>query len=227
MRIIWWSDYACPYCYIAEARLHKAIKDLGMEGGVEFEPHAFELDPSASKTVQSDTLTRFAAKYHLPLAEARAQIEYISQQGREAGLDFRYATTQYTNTFDAHRLMKLALSTGDQERAMTVNRLIFAAYFTKNLKLAEHSVLMEIGQEAGLDKDAVRKMLDSNEFGREVREDEEVAARAGIRGVPYFIFPDGAVVPGAVSEQDFKELLLRSGKGTDQARQCGVNGCQI
>ena len=28
MKIIYWSDYACPYCYIGEARLKKAIKDL-------------------------------------------------------------------------------------------------------------------------------------------------------------------------------------------------------
>ena len=151
MHIIYWSDYACPYCYIAERRLHNAIRALGMEGEVTFEPRAFELDPGAAKTVQSDTAHRFALKYGLPLEQAKAQIAHISALGREAGIDFRYAETQYTNTFDAHRLMKLALSTGDRELAARTNELLFAAYFTKNLKLAEESTLLQVGEEAGLE----------------------------------------------------------------------------
>lgn len=27
MKIVYWSDYACPYCYIGETRLKKAIKE--------------------------------------------------------------------------------------------------------------------------------------------------------------------------------------------------------
>ena len=28
MKISYWSDFACPYCYIGNERLKKAIKDL-------------------------------------------------------------------------------------------------------------------------------------------------------------------------------------------------------
>lgn len=45
MKIVYWSDYACPYCYIGETRLKKAIKELGLENEVEIETRAFELDP--------------------------------------------------------------------------------------------------------------------------------------------------------------------------------------
>ena len=46
MKIVYWSDYACPYCYIGETRLKKAIKKLGLENEVEIETQAFELDPN-------------------------------------------------------------------------------------------------------------------------------------------------------------------------------------
>lgn len=37
MTISIWSDFACPYCYIGETRLEKAIEELGMSDGVKIE----------------------------------------------------------------------------------------------------------------------------------------------------------------------------------------------
>ena len=108
MKITYWSDYACPYCYIGETYLKQAIADLGIGDQVEVEMKAFELDPDASKEYAGTTVDRFAKKYGLSIQGAQARIDGISQMGRDAGLDFRYAETRYTNTFDAHRLTKLA-----------------------------------------------------------------------------------------------------------------------
>ena len=49
MKITYWSDFACPYCYIGEERLLKAIKRLGMENDIELEMKSYELDPNAPK----------------------------------------------------------------------------------------------------------------------------------------------------------------------------------
>ena len=37
MKITYWSDYACPYCYIGEARLEKAIEELGLKEDIDVE----------------------------------------------------------------------------------------------------------------------------------------------------------------------------------------------
>lgn len=232
MKISYWSDYACPYCYIAEARLHKAIAELGMEDQVELEPRAFQLDPAAPNEVVSDTASRFASKYRIPLQEAVAQIEHISSLGRAEGIDFRYATTQFTNTFNAHRLMKLALSKNDRQLAAKMNELLFAAYFTKNLRLADDAVLLEAGKLAGLEEKEIEEVLRSNKFGPEVREDERAAAERGVRGVPYFIFPGGFTIPGAISKEDFKDALRRAlmhekPRQPANAQQCGPDGCKV
>ena len=47
MKIVYWSDYACPYCYIGEARLKKALK--GLDFPVEVEMKSFQLDSTAPK----------------------------------------------------------------------------------------------------------------------------------------------------------------------------------
>ncbi|WP_405306099.1 DsbA family protein [Methanobrevibacter sp.] len=106
MKITYWSDFACPYCYIGNSRLKRAINDLNLD--VEFDIRAFELDQNAPKDVKSTTVERFAIKYGLSIEDARKQVAQISGLGRDEGIDFKYESTLYTNTRDAHRLMKLA-----------------------------------------------------------------------------------------------------------------------
>ena len=108
MKITYWSDYACPYCYIGEKRLKKAIADIPELKDVQLEMKAFQLDPTAGIHAAGDTQTRFAHKYGISMEDAGKTIEHISELGRAEGIDFRYATTLFTNTMDAHRLTKLA-----------------------------------------------------------------------------------------------------------------------
>lgn len=115
MKIIFWSDFACPYCYIGETRMKKAIAQLEeagriQPGEVQLQMKAFQLEPYAPEHAEGDTLTRFAAKYKLTDEEAAAKIDEITQMGRAEGLEFNYAAARSTNTMDAHRLTKLAQS---------------------------------------------------------------------------------------------------------------------
>jgi len=63
MKITYWSDFACPYCYIGNIRLKRAIEELEINGDIEFDIRAFELDQNAPKSVESSTVERFALKY--------------------------------------------------------------------------------------------------------------------------------------------------------------------
>ena len=117
MKIVYWSDFACPYCYIGETRLKKAIAQLEeageiKPGSITLEMKAFELEPYAGEHAEGDTLSRFAKKYKLSDEEAAKKIESIEQMGRGEGLEFNYSGARSTNTLDAHRLTKLAQSKG-------------------------------------------------------------------------------------------------------------------
>ena len=214
MKITYWSDFACPYCYIGNTRLKKAIKDLNLENEIEFDIRAFELDQNAPQDVESTTVERFALKYGLSLSDAQRQVNNISELGIEEGIDFEYASTLYTNTRDAHRLMKLAQSKNDLELVENMATLLFDAYFTKNLKLADKTVLLNVGVEAGLEKD------------------EEIALTGGIHAVPFYLFDGKYSIPGALSYNDFKSVLsqiiseteVEDGKDTDR---CEDGVCKI
>lgn len=236
MTLTIWSDFACPYCYIGETRLQRAIEELGLTDDVRIDYRAFELDPTASKDVVSSTPERFAKKYRLSLEGANEQIEQISGLGREIGIDFRYATTRYSNTRDAHRLMKLAEAKYDRATLEKLNEALFAAYFTENLVLSDHKVLMDKALSVGMKEEDVKDVLESDKYDDEVRLDEREAAMRGVRGVPYIIFGGNFAVPGAMTIDGFKSALQRqlrweqmeeSGTPADRPHTCGPDGCQL
>ncbi len=230
MKITYWSDYACPYCYIGETRLEKALEELGMKDKVTLEMKSFELDPGASREYTGTTVDRFAKKYGLEKKGAANQIEHISNLGREEGIDFRYADTRYTNTMDAHRLTKYVQSLGNKVLTEQVIHDLFDAYFTKNQELTDREVLIHIGVKAGLRAGEVEALLDSNFFEADVRKDEMEAQRYGIHGVPFFVVDDKYSLSGAQPQELFVQALQRAVADglTDlsmQGASCGINGC--
>ena len=231
LKITYWSDYACPYCYIAEARLKKAIASMPRGNELEIEMKAFQLDPSAGKHAAEDTQTRFAKKYRIPFDDAGKRIDAISRLGIAEGLDFRYATTRFTNTADAHRLTKLAYRHNDPVLYERVIESLFKAYFTDNLELADIALLQKIGEDAGLDPDEVSALLASEEYQDEVANDQLRAARLGIYAVPHFVIGK-YTVPGAQSAEVIKSVILEAlgDAGNSELSGgmcCGPDGCRL
>ena len=114
MKISYWIDYNCPYCYLGISRLNKAIEKLKLDD-VKIDTHSFELDPSAPKTCKSSTLDRFSKKYNMTEEDAQKEIDKITKWGVDDGLDMKYESCRFTNTRDAHRLSKLAIQSNNQE----------------------------------------------------------------------------------------------------------------
>lgn len=194
MKLEIWSDYACPYCYIGKKFLEAALAEFEDRDSVNVVFRAFELDPSSGPSVTTTTLERIMRKYGKTQAAAQDMIDHITAMGVRSGINMRYGSVQYTNTFDAHRLTKFAERNGIGA-AMTER--LFKAYFTDNLPLADHAILAEIGQEVGLPHVETTAMLNSDQFGNEVRADEANASSAGVHGVPFFVFKGAYGFSGA------------------------------
>ena len=230
MKITYWSDYSCPYCYIGEARLKKAIAEIPELRDVEIEMKAFQLDPTAGEHATGDTQTRFAHKYGISMDEAGQTIEHISQMGIAEGLDFKYATTLFTNTMDAHRLTKLAQSKKDPELADWVIEALFKTYFTDNRELADKELLQRIGEECGLDATEVKEVLDTDRYRDEVLLDEREASRNGVHAVPFFVVGKYGI-SGAQSTEGMKATIRKAMEEAEpvveQGMSCGPDGCRV
>ena len=196
---------------------------------------AFQLDPTAGEHAAGDTQTRFAKKYGISMQEAGETIEHISQMGRDEGIDFKYATTLFTNTMDAHRLTKLAQSKGDPALVEKVTEALFAAYFTDNKELADKVLLRQIGADCGLDGEEVERVLSSDKYEDEVVLDEREAARYGIHAVPFFLIGQYGI-SGAQSKDGLKAAIMKAMEESGDVKtqenlqgslSCGPDGCRI
>lgn len=227
MKIEIWSVYACPFCYIGEKRLEKAISQIKTDEEIKIIFKSFELDPTADKKVVSSTAERFAKKYFMSIADAEKKIEQISLLGRREGIDFKYISTNYTNTFDALRLTKFA----EEKNCAEIVEKLFDAYFTKNLELADHKILKKIAADCGLDENEVEKFLDSDKFSEEVRKDEFEAAKLGIHGVPFFLIDEKFALSGAqpteILKNAIEDALAEKISEKFSGMTCGADGCKF
>ena len=60
MKIIYWSDFNCPYSYIGYTRLRKAIDELRLN--IEMEMKAFELEEEIEENVIVPMRNHYARK---------------------------------------------------------------------------------------------------------------------------------------------------------------------
>ena len=78
------------------------------------------------------------------------------------------------------------------------------AYFTDGEPVGDTDTLVRLATEVGLDPERARTALEGEAYADAVHADEGLAARIGIRGVPYFVLDRRYGVSGAQPA----ELLL-------------------
>ncbi len=192
MRVDVWSDIVCPWCYIGKRRLESALSRFEPE--VEVTWHSFELDPSAPAHRPGDHAQQLADKLGRTREQAVQMLEDMTELAAQDGLEYHFDRLRSGNSFDAHRLLHFAHEQGRQD---ALKEGLFRATFTEGRSISDRDELVELGVEAGLDRDAVLKVLDSDDYAEAVRADEALGAQLGIRGVPFFVIDQKYGVSGA------------------------------
>ena len=219
MKIRIWSDFACPFCYIGETSLLRAVSELGIKD-LDLEFKAFELDPDMPEDLVEAAPDHFMRVAGLTYDHALGRISKVSRFARMAGLSFRYADTRYCRTLDAHRLVV------DPAKVLTVVRRLFEAFFTEALVISDHQVLKHIASEAGLDPAAAGRMFASEAYISEVRADESQARLLGLDTVPYTFIGSCQPVRGAV--RVVKEVVTADDDAPSaSSHTCGPDGCLL
>ncbi len=201
------SDIACPWCAIGYARLEKAMAALKSELDFNIEWHAFELnpDPSADGEPILPALARKYGRSEDEMRESQSQMKTIAQ---DLGLNFEKLQERYTrNTFDAHRLVKWA---GEQGKQTDMKMACFEAYFGRAENISDVEVLVSCAESAGLEGNAARAILSSDQYTDAVRKDEAKYQQAGVSAVPAYIINQTYLVSGAQEPdtlvQAFREI---------------------
>lgn len=208
------SDVVCPWCYIGKRRFDAALARFAHRDAVEVTFRSFELDPEAPRTTDGGSAERLAAKYGMSLEQARARNAQMTDMAAADGLEYHLDRTRPGNTFDAHRLLHLAATQGVQAAA---KERLMRGYFTEGEPVGEPEALVRLVADAGVDPDAVRDVLAGDGYADAVREDERLAERMGIRGVPFFVLGRRFGVSGAQPADALLGALEQAWDGLDAA----------
>ena len=210
-----YSDVVCPWCYVGKRRLERALTSVGLDMHVTWRP--FQLNP----TMPFDGMDRSAyLKAKFGSLEAFGQMkEQLLTAGADERISFAFEKIQRTpNTFAAHRLVWYAAQQGKQN---DVVEALFRAYFLNGKDIGDVKALVHVSAEAGLDRIETETFLASEKGVVEVKAEEAVGRRLGIRGVPYFVFNGSISIFGAqppdiiVSAiQQAKETVIESKEET-------------
>ncbi|RJL34546.1 DsbA family oxidoreductase [Bailinhaonella thermotolerans] len=204
MRIEAYIDVMCPWCYIGKRRLETALAELPGRERVEVVWRSLELAPDSDRTpgpTAAEAMVRWRG------AAAPARVALIHETGAAEGLEIDLRKSRPVNTFDAHRLIKLGADAGRADETLEV---LYRAYHSEGLDIADHGVLTALAAEAGLPAADARAMLAGEAYGDAVRADESRARALGVQGVPTLVIGDAPPTGGVQPPATLRHLIERA-----------------
>ncbi|MFB6183476.1 MAG: DsbA family protein [Haloarculaceae archaeon] len=198
--IVVYSDYVCPFCYLGRQSLEQYQQRRDRRLSVEW--HPFDL--------RSD---RRGPDGELDLAAEDGKSDAYYEQAREnvRRLQERYdveMTTEMAHDVDSFpaQVASHYVQRTDPDRWPDFDDLVFDALWVDGRDVGDRSVVGELAEEAGLDPAEIRAVVDDDEQRERVFEQFEAARRAGVTGVPTFVY-DGRAARGAVPPEHFRRLV--------------------
>lgn len=201
IRLDIWSDYVCPFCYLELPPVRRL--QGAYAGQLDVSWRAFELRPDPRPTLDpdGDYLHTTWNRSVYPLAAERGmtlKLPPVQPRSRKAFEAVAYAR--------------------EQGRFDLMHEALFRAFFEDGRDIGNLDVLAAIGAECGLDRHGLAAALDGGIHTAEVLEDEQLAQRLGVSGVPIMVFrPAGAgwdnalavrgAVPYATMEAALRQVL--------------------
>ncbi|HLZ64905.1 MAG TPA: DsbA family oxidoreductase [Aliidongia sp.] len=196
------ADLVCPWCYIGQRRLERALKHASAPAP-RLVWRAFQLNPDMplDGVPRLAYLTaKFGGTFH-----AERIYEAIGEAGAAEGIRFEFARIARTpNSLNAHRLKRLARRHGIEPDVTT---RLYRAYFEEARDIGVAGVLADIAAEAGLGRPEAARYLASDADRAAVLAEDIGARRLGINGVPCVIIGGKYALSGAQEPEFFLPLF--------------------
>jgi len=185
-----YSDYVCPFCYLAEFPLQQAIRGKDVE--VEWMPFELRPEPHPTLRPEGDYLQRAWAERVYPLA-------------RRMGVPIKLpAVSPQPHTHLAFEGFQYAKEHG---KGNDYNHRVLEAFFMEGQDIGDIDVLTKLAGEVGLDEKEFEKALRTRKY----REAHQQALRhayqeAGVTGVPMFVV-GSQVLTGLQSKETLEQVI--------------------
>lgn len=191
LRVLVWSDFICPFCFVGLERAHWLEREHGAT--VEWLP--FDLHPEypPEGIPRAELERRYGPEIH----------ERTRQAVEAAGLEYG-PPDHIPRSLKALALGELARDRGLYREA---HERIMRAYWSEARDIGDDDVLVELAADAGLDPAEARAALTDEGYLGRVAGSTRAAQEHGVNAVPAFVLDDRLLVLGAQPHEIFEAAL--------------------
>jgi predicted DsbA family dithiol-disulfide isomerase len=195
-RIIAYSDYVCPWCYIGFRRTEQLRREFP---DVEIDWRPYELHPETPKT-GARLNGRLGSE-----ARIRAYERNILGIARASGIEMRVPSV----VANSHLALEAAEFAREHGGFAALHAGLFAAYFEDARDIGEIDVLCDIGRACGVDDQRLREALVGEMYASRIDELTDAARGDEIFSTPTFVFPGGFRLIGGQEYAVFASVTQR------------------
>jgi len=197
LKIVMFSDYICPFCYIG----FETVRKLKPEFNFQLEWRGFQIHPDWP----AEGIASEQARETSDPDSRRALWNRISAMAEAVGFSMRPPAV-LTNSRAALAATEFARESGRDE---ALEERIYRAYLSEGLNIGDPGVVARLGSEAGLDSAEVADAIKSPKYEMRLKNNSLAAHQRGVNGVPTFFIGEYPLV-GAQSPDAMRSILKRA-----------------
>lgn len=191
-----YSDYVCPYCFLAEFPLAEAVQGKDVE--VEWMPFELRPEPAPTLRPEGDYLQRAWADSVYPTAQRMGVSIVLPKVSPQPHTHLAFEGFQFAN---------------EHGKGGEYTDRMFRAFFQQERDIGDPAVLTELAGEVGLDREAFHSALETRRY----REAHRAALRhaveeMGITSVPTFVI-GRYILPGMVPQEMLERAIAAAESG--------------
>jgi predicted DsbA family dithiol-disulfide isomerase len=193
-KVIVYSDYICPFCFIGKHRMDRLKEELD----VEIEWRGLEIHPETP--TEGQTLEEMGLNPHY----IEMVIENVNKLAKEIEIELK-TPPKISNS---KRALVLAEYAKEKDKFYEYHCEVFKAYWQDQKDIGNIDVLSDIVDQIGLDSKEAKQYVEDERAKDRIKRFLKEARSLGIDGVPTFVFGK-IIIEGAQPYEVIKETIER------------------
>ncbi|MGR7814357.1 DsbA family oxidoreductase [Lacinutrix undariae] len=188
--ITMFSDFQCPYCYIAKG----TIDGLKKEYDIEINFRGYEIHSDIPEN-------GIPSKDYFPNAKQK------NVQLQEFGRQFGYEFADITAMPNSNKALQVAEYAKEVNKSDAFNTLMYEAFFFKDINISLVPEIKKMALTVGISEAAIDQVFETNKYKKILEANKMFCIDNNISSVPTFIINNKIIVVGAQSAENFRKVF--------------------
>lgn len=199
--LVVYSDYVCPFCYLGKDSLERYLDQAEDRPEVEWRPFDLRWHKRTADGEIDDSVPD--GKDEAYYQRAKRNVERLKE---EYGVEMTLDLSRDIDSWNAQKASLFVRREHGDEAFERFHDAVFDALWKDARDIGDPDVLADVAESAGLDPESIREAVDSDELEEDLREALARSHRAGVTGVPTFVYND-LRMPGAIPPENIEKIV--------------------